>query len=32
VEKAMFEFLRSATIVLMGLTVIGAGVIVVFYG
>jgi len=28
----MFEFLRSATIVLMGLTVIGAGVIVVFYG
>jgi hypothetical protein len=32
VETAMFEFLRSATIVLMGLTVIGAGVIVVFYG
>jgi len=28
----MSEFLRSATIVLMGLTVIGAGVVVVFYG
>jgi hypothetical protein len=32
VEKVMSEFLRSATIVLMGLTVIGAGVVVVFYG
>jgi hypothetical protein len=31
-EKTMSEFLRSATLVLMGLTVIGAGVIVVFYG
>ncbi len=31
-EKVMSEFLRSATIVLMGLTVIGAGVVVVFYG
>jgi len=31
-EIGMMEFLRSATIVLMGLTVIGAGVIVVFYG
>jgi hypothetical protein len=31
-EKRMQEFFRSATIVLMGLTVIGAGVIVVFYG
>ncbi len=31
-EMAMVEFLRSATIVLMGLTVIGAGVFVVFYG
>jgi hypothetical protein len=31
-ETKMMEFLRSATIVLMGLTVIGAGVIVVFYG
>jgi len=28
----MSEFLRSTTIVLMGLTVIGAGVVVVFYG
>jgi hypothetical protein len=28
----MTEFLRSTAIVLMGLTVIGAGVIVVFYG
>jgi hypothetical protein len=32
VETTMQEFLRSATIVLMGLTVIGAGVFVVFYG
>jgi hypothetical protein len=32
VETDMSEFFRSATIVLMGLTVIGAGVIVVFYG
>jgi hypothetical protein len=32
VEQTMFEFLRSATIIFMGLTVIGAGVIVVFYG
>jgi len=28
----MSEFLKSATIVLMGLTVIGAGVFVVFHG
>jgi len=28
----MIEFLRSATIVLMGLTVIGAGVVVMMYG
>jgi len=28
----LVEFMRSATIVLMGLTVIGAGVVVVFYG
>jgi len=28
----MAEFMRSATIVIMGLTVIGAGVFVVFYG
>jgi len=28
----MLEFLRGATLVLMGLTVIGAGVFVVFYG
>jgi len=28
----MAEIMRSATIVLMGLTVIGAGVFVVFYG
>jgi len=32
VEKAMTEFLRSAAIVFMGLTVIGAGVFVAFYG
>ena len=32
VECAMQEFLRSGAIVLMGLTVIGAGVFVVFYG
>ena len=31
-EHPMVEFLRSATIVLMGLTVLGAGVFVVFYG
>jgi hypothetical protein len=32
VELRMIEFLKSATLVLMGLTVIGAGVFVVFYG
>jgi preprotein translocase subunit Sss1 len=32
VELKMSEFLKSATIVLMGLTVIGAGVFVAFYG
>jgi hypothetical protein len=31
-EQTMAEFLRSAAIVLMGLTVIGAGVVVVFFG
>lgn len=31
-DQAMIEFLRNATIVVMGLTVIGAGVFVVFYG
>jgi hypothetical protein len=30
--RPMAEFLRSTTIVLMGLTVIGAGVFVAFYG
>jgi hypothetical protein len=30
--ETMIEFLRSATIVLMGAVVIGAGVIVVVYG
>jgi len=28
----MIEFLRNATLVVMGITVIGAGVLVVFYG
>jgi hypothetical protein len=31
-EMTMAEFFRSATIVCMGLTVIGAGVFVAFYG
>jgi hypothetical protein len=31
-EKPMVEFMRSATIVLMGLVVLGAGVVVVFFG
>jgi hypothetical protein len=31
-ETNMTEFFRSAAIVLMGLTVIGAGVFVAFYG
>ena len=31
-DLAMAEFMRSITIVVMGLTVIGAGVFVVFYG
>lgn len=31
-ETEMVEFMRSAAIVLMGLTVIGAGVVVAFYG
>jgi hypothetical protein len=30
--RPMAEFMRSMTIVCMGLTVIGAGVFVVFYG
>jgi hypothetical protein len=31
-ERVMAEFLRSSLIILMGLTVIVAGVLVVFYG
>ncbi len=31
-ERVMAEFLRSSLIILMGLTVIAAGVLVVFYG
>lgn len=31
-ESVMSEFLRSGAIVLMGLTVIAAGIAVVFYG
>lgn len=31
-EHPMVEFLRSGAIILMGLVVIGAGVVVVFYG
>jgi len=31
-EITMTEFFRSAALVLMGLTVIGAGVFVAFYG
>jgi hypothetical protein len=31
-ERIMAEFLRSSLIILMGLTVIAAGVLVVFYG
>ena len=31
-ESTMVEFFRSGAIVFMGLTVIGAGVFVVFYG
>jgi hypothetical protein len=31
-KTTMQEFLRSAAIVVMGLTVIGAGVFVAFYG
>lgn len=31
-ELRMSEFLKSAALVIMGLTVIGAGVVVVFYG
>lgn len=31
-DQAMIEFLRSTTIILMGLTVISAGVFVVVYG
>lgn len=32
VGVTMVEFLRNATIVMMGLVVMGAGVVVVFYG
>lgn len=31
-ERVMAEFLRSGLIVLMGMTVMAAGVFVVFYG
>ena len=31
-EETMIEFLRNTTIVMMGLVVIGAGVLVAFYG
>jgi hypothetical protein len=31
-NRRMGDFLRSSTILLMGLTVMGAGVFVVFYG
>ena len=31
-ERVMAEFLRSSVIILMGLTIIAAGVLVVFYG
>jgi hypothetical protein len=31
-ERVMAEFLRSSLIILMGLTVIAAGVLVIFYG
>lgn len=31
-KGVMAEFLRSTVIALMGITVIGAGVVVVFYG
>jgi hypothetical protein len=31
-ERVMVEFLRSSVIILMGIAVIAAGVLVVFYG
>ncbi len=31
-ERVMAEFLRSSAIILMGIAVIAAGVLVVFYG
>ncbi|MCC7252172.1 hypothetical protein [Hyphomicrobium sp.] len=31
-RRSMIEFLKSATLVVMALTVIGAGVFVAFYG
>jgi hypothetical protein len=31
-ERVMAEFLRSSLIVLMGMTVMAAGIVVVFYG
>ena len=31
-ERVMSEFIRSGLIVLMGMTVMAAGVLVVFYG
>jgi hypothetical protein len=31
-ERLMSEFLRSGLIVLMGMTVMAAGILVVFYG
>jgi hypothetical protein len=32
VERRMSEFIRSSLIILMGMTVMAAGVLVVFYG
>jgi hypothetical protein len=31
-ERAMSEFFRSGLIVLMGMTVMAAGILVIFYG
>jgi hypothetical protein len=31
-ERVMSEFFRSGLIILMGMTVMGAGIVVVFYG
>jgi hypothetical protein len=32
VESSMAEFIRSGLIILMGMTVMAAGVLVIFYG